>query len=169
MKIPNVRFEDIMKPPPPLTKEQFLRQLNLVPVSNSPPQPSTSQSDEFLNIINIPLSSERGKTWLEKENYQVPDDLINKGLEKVVPSTSKSSKPNKPIHRRKYKFPKRQQHQMKNYHKMLKFCRPLSVALEYCDLHKLKEKYEKELKENASKELEGQPKELTENEEKKIL
>ncbi|XP_019874830.2 uncharacterized protein LOC109602826 [Aethina tumida] len=184
MKLPIVRLEDIMKPPAPLNKEQFLKKFNLVPdnkqsVSNPPSQPpSISQSVRLRTTINIPLSSEIGKKLLKRENHQVPQDVILRRLERVEwyvnknnnePSMSSTtlrpSIPQAPDYCHTYKFPKRQHHQMKHYHKLLNFCRPVSVVLECCNMHKLKERYEKELKENGSKELvvylDKQPKELT--------
>lgn len=172
-----VRMEDVMQSPLQLTKEQFLRNLNLVPVkkqavSNPPPQPPSSPSQlvELKTTVNVPLTSEIGKKLLKEKKHQVSEDVLrrlerknnenNMSLMTLSPTILQTSE-----YCRSYTNPKRQDHQIKNYHKQLKFCRPLSVVLEYCDLHKFKEKYKKELKENASKELsiylKKQPKELT--------
>ncbi|XP_019874823.2 uncharacterized protein LOC109602821 [Aethina tumida] len=171
-------MEDVMQSPLQLTKEQFLRNLNLVPVkkqsvSNPPPQPPSSPSQlvELRTTVNVPLTSEIGKKLLKEENHQVSEEVILRRLERKNDEGSMSLMTLSPTilqtseYCRSYTNPKRQDHQIKNYHKQLKFCRPLSVVLEYCDLHKFKEKYKKELEENASKELsvylKKQPKELT--------
>lgn len=142
----------------PVDQAGFLKCFDLVLNNNALPKPeapSFSRPIKFLNYPQIPLSSDIGKSMMERENYNVPEFVAMRRLErqewyvnKEIPRISQcnyevSFVPNNKFNHI-YKFPKKQFHQFHgNYHYrtfLFKLCRPLIVLVENEDLIEKKRK-----------------------------
>lgn len=143
---------DIIEPPvetEPLDQVGFLKLFSLGLNNNSVVKmdtPLLSRQIKFLNCPHIPLSSDAGKLMMKNENYSVPDYVTARKLERVEWYVNKnipkfndnkfeiSFVPPKYTSRHRYKFPKRQLHQVRGnsfYNNfLLKLCKSLVIVIE---------------------------------------